>query len=228
MKARWASGLFATALFVAGCAGPKPDAAPPERIVTPALPAVTAAAPETPVPVAKSSSPVPASGSSTRAPPAPAATARVAPAAAEPNPAAPANAPRPAPKSSAAPAQTAPPAAAVAKPAETLPPPAPFAAPTPTLDLKSLEQRLRETRAIGVFTKLALKNQVDDLLDKFRDHHAGKPKPPLSELRQRFDGLMMKVLALLQDGDPSLARTIVTSRDALWGILADPVKFTKI
>jgi len=36
---------------------------------------------------------------------------------------------------------------------------------TPALDLKSLEKRLRETTAIGVFTKLALKNQVDDLLD---------------------------------------------------------------
>ena len=45
------------------------------------------------------------------------------------------------------------------------------AAPTPAkqapppLDLKSLETRLKETEAIGVFTKLALKNQIDDLLD---------------------------------------------------------------
>ena len=117
------------------------------------------------------------------------------------------------------PAATAAPAAsAVAAPA----------APPATLDLKSLEQRLRDTRAIGVFTKLALKNQVDDLLDKFRDHHAGKPKPPMPELRQNFDGLMMKVLALLQDGDPSLAKTVATSRDALWGILTDPVKFSNI
>ena len=108
---------------------------------------------------------------------------------------------------------------------------APAPAPAPavaTLDLKSLEQRLRETRAIGVFTKLALKNQVDDLLDKFRAHHAGKPIPPVAELRQNFDGLMMKVLALLQDGDPGLAKTIGSSRDALWSILNDPAKLTNI
>jgi len=33
------------------------------------------------------------------------------------------------------------------------------------------------------------------------------------------------VLSLLQDGDPSLAAAIVASREAIWGILSDPVKF---
>ena len=79
-----------------------------------------------------------------------------------------------------------------------------------------------------MFTKLALKNQVDDLLDKFRAHHAGKPTPPVAELRQNFDGLMMKVLTLLQDDDPGLAKTIGSSRDALWNILNDPAKLTNI
>jgi len=32
------------------------------------------------------------------------------------------------------------------------------------------------------------------------------------------------VLSLLQDGDPALATAISSSREALWGILADPVK----
>jgi len=39
---------------------------------------------------------------------------------------------------------------------------------TPALDLTGLEQRLRETHAIGLFTKLSLKNQVDDLLANSR------------------------------------------------------------
>jgi hypothetical protein len=34
------------------------------------------------------------------------------------------------------------------------------------------------------------------------------------------------VLSLLQDSDPSLARDIVASRSAIWGILADPKKFS--
>src|SRR5213594_4015374 len=99
---------------------------------------------------------------------------------------------------------------------------------TPALDLKSLEKRLRETTAIGVFTKLSLKNQVDDLLDQFRAFHQGKGGSKLSELRQSYDLLIMKVLSLLQDSDPPLARDIVTSREAIWGLLADPAKFATL
>ena len=119
-----------------------------------------------------------------------------------------------------------PPLPAAAPPASAAP--VPTAATTPPLDLKSLEQRLRDTKAIGLFTKLALKNQVDDLLASFRAHHQGKPKPPVSELRQNFDMLMLKVLSLLQDRDPTLAKAIVGSRDALWGILNDPAKLSAI
>jgi type IV secretory pathway TrbL component len=95
----------------------------------------------------------------------------------------------------------------------------------PALDLGALEQRLKETRAIGLFTKLSLKNQVDDLLNQFRAFHGRQGATSLAELRQRYDGLLLKVLSLLQDGDPALATAISSSREALWGILADPVKF---
>jgi hypothetical protein len=98
----------------------------------------------------------------------------------------------------------------------------------PALDLTSLEQRLRDTRAIGVFTKLSLKNQVDDLLSAFRAFHNGQPKATLADLRQRYDLLLLKVLSLLQDGDPPLASAIAASRDAIWGILVDPEKFQKV
>ena len=112
-------------------------------------------------------------------------------------------------------------------------PPSPPAAPpkpisSPTLNLTDLEQRLRETRAIGVFTKLSLKNQVDDLLDAFRTLYRGPNKHPPAELRQRYDLLLLKVLTLLQDGDPPLAAAIASSREALWSILADPDKFATI
>jgi len=98
----------------------------------------------------------------------------------------------------------------------------------PTLDLASLEQRLRDTRAIGVFTKLSLKNQVDDLLNGFRAFYRGESKDSLADLRQRFDLLLLKVLTLLQDGDPPLAAAISSSRDAIWSILADREKFQRI
>jgi hypothetical protein len=96
------------------------------------------------------------------------------------------------------------------------------------LDLAGLEQRLRETRAIGVFTKLTLKNQVDDLLEQFRAFHRGQIETQLAELRQRYDLLLLKVLTLLQDSDPQLAAAIASSREAIWAILTDPEKFAKI
>jgi hypothetical protein len=99
---------------------------------------------------------------------------------------------------------------------------------TPPLDLTSLETRIKETDAIGVMTKIALKNQVDDLLDQFRAFYAGKLKTTLAELRRPYDLLVLKVLSLLQDSDPSLAAAIAASREAIWGILSDPKKFATI
>ena len=95
----------------------------------------------------------------------------------------------------------------------------------PPLDVAALVARLRDTDAIGMFTKLALKNQVDDLLQQFRAHYLSGQKTDVAKLRQAYDMLVLKVLALIQDSDPSLARSISGSREAIWGILADPVKF---
>ena len=77
-------------------------------------------------------------------------------------------------------------------------------------------------------TKLSLKNQVDDLVAKFKAYHAGSRPPALPELRPSFDLLLMKVLALVQDQDQALARDLNASRDAIWGVLADRQKFTQI
>ena len=92
-------------------------------------------------------------------------------------------------------------------------------------DLTSLEKRLRDTSAIGVFTKLSLKNEVDDLLERFRTFHEGRGGTTLAKLRENYDLLVLKVVALLQDKDSALARDISTSREALWNLLKDPVKF---
>jgi len=79
-----------------------------------------------------------------------------------------------------------------------------------------------------VFTKLSLKNQVDDILEQFRTFHQGRDNAALPKLRQQYDLLLLKVLALLQDKDPALARDISTSREALWNLLADPAKFENL
>jgi hypothetical protein len=102
------------------------------------------------------------------------------------------------------------------------------AQPAAALDLAALEQRLRDTRAIGVFTKLSLKNQVDDLLGHFKSFHRGQTPPTLTQLRQMFELLLIKVVTVLQDGDPALAAAVSTSREALWSVLSDPQKFALI
>jgi hypothetical protein len=120
--------------------------------------------------------------------------------------------PRPEPKPKPKPTPT--PSTAAAKP------PAP-------LDLKSLEERLKDTDAIGLLTKLSLKNQVDDLVGEFRAYHKGERPPTLSQLRPSFDLLLMKVLSLLQDRDPRLAHDVGASREAIWGVLTDPRKLAE-
>jgi hypothetical protein len=205
-------GGFLFAFAIAGCGGvkPTPPGEPPKS--------APQAAVEAPAPASPPVSPPSAAP----------------PVVATPNAAVSAE---PAERAAAPPAKAAPPAAK--SPAKAAVSPAPTAQPKkeavaaepskpkaePPLDLTSLETRLKETKAIGVLTKLALKNQVDDLLNQFRAFYAGKLKTTLAELRRPFDLLILKVLSLLQDSDPSLATAIVASREAIWGILSDPAKF---
>jgi hypothetical protein len=201
------------ALLIAGCAGVK-------QSVTPAVPAI--------MPVAPTAAPDAAGGNPTAsAPSAPAATAPPSQAAAvpsAPSQAAAKPAAKPAAPEAKAPAK---PAAAAVPSAKAAPPPVAKAA-APPLDLKALETELKETKAIGVLTKLSLKNQVDDLLSQFRAFYQGKLKTTLAELRRPFDLLVLKLLSLLQDSDPTLAAAIIASREAIWGILSDRTKFASL
>jgi len=199
---------MAALLALSGCRTPKTAAqeGAPAR--------ATETAPTVPPAPATQPTPTPAPAPPVIAPEKPAPAPPSAPPAAKPS----------TPKAAAAPKQAAPQPAAPAPNAQS----APAAAKPSSLDLNSLEQRLKDTRAIGVFTKLSLKNQVDDLLDDLRAFHKGAAKTPQSELRQKYDLLIMKVLSLLQNGDPQLASAIASSREALWGILMDPQKFANI
>jgi len=101
-------------------------------------------------------------------------------------------------------------------------------APAAPLDLNGLKQELKETKAIGVFSNLTLKNQMDDLVSAIRKFHQGKGKDTLPDLHRSYELLVMKVLSLVQDDDKKLASDIVSSREAIWSILADPRKFAAL
>jgi hypothetical protein len=98
----------------------------------------------------------------------------------------------------------------------------------PTLGLTEIEQRLRDTHAIGVFTKLSLKNQIDDLLGQLRAYHLKQTSVSLPQLRQRYDVLLQKVIGLLQSGDAPLAKDISSSREAIWSLLTNSTTISQL
>jgi len=98
----------------------------------------------------------------------------------------------------------------------------------PTFSITNLVARIRETGAIGFFTKLALKNQIDDLLSEFREFHEGVSNTELAVLKDQFNLLLMKVITLLQDDDPKLFQDIVSAREFLWINLADIERFERL
>ena len=219
-------------LLLAGCAHQRP-ALPPAAETPPATQPPAAVAP---TPAATNPLPSPPSGAesvpaSPATPPSPAGRPAPRPAASSTAATTARNSAGP-PTTAAAGAAAA--AATAVAPSATTSAPQPAAAghrdtpAPPALDLTSLEQRLRDTRAIGVFTKLSLKNQVDDLLAQFKAFHAGQTTVTLAQLRQRFELLLVKVVTLLQDGDGQLAAAVSSSRDAMWAVLVDPVKFAQI
>ena len=96
----------------------------------------------------------------------------------------------------------------------------------PLLDVASLKARLRETSAIGTLAKLSLRSQMDELVEQLRAHHLSGLN--IASMRAPYDALVLKVVGAVMEGDPSLARLITESREALWQLLADPLKFDSI
>jgi len=157
-----------------------------------------------------------------------------------PEPAPPPPAPEaPAPPSAApAPrgAEPAPHAALLAPPVAEPAPPAPAPEPeiheaappaAPQLSLEELGDRIKATPAIGVFTKLALKNDIDDLVDALRTYPARK-RGDVDALHERYEALVLKLMTLLEDAEPELALALGRSRDRIWSKLVDPVEFAKL
>jgi len=217
-------------LPLAGCASHKaepPVAQPqavatqpetPEPVTTPQEPAVSKPTDASPAPSEAAPAGKPATA------PAPSGATQATKPATTPAP----NGATPAPKAA---TKTAPPVARTPTPPVRPPTPAaPAVASTAAapLDLTALKEKLKATKAIGVFTKISLKNQVDDLMKQFSDYYQGKAKTTMPELRRSYDLLLMKVLSLLQDSDQKLASEVVSSREAIWALLSDPKKFATL
>lgn len=145
---------------------------------------------------------------------------------AEPPPGAEAPAPAPAPAAS-PPIAPEPPAF----PPAPSPPTEPASPATPpaesAISLEELGAQIKQTPALGTFTKLSLKNDLDDLVDGLRGYHARK-EGDLDDLHQRYEALVLKLMTLLEEDEPELALALGRSRERIWKRLLDPVEFAKL
>jgi hypothetical protein len=147
---------------------------------------------------------------------------------AEPPPGAEAPTPAPAPDVP-PPIAPEPPAAPPAAPPAPGPPPeaAPPTAPPAAISLEQLGTQIKETPAIGTFTKLSLKNDLDDLVEGLRGYHTRK-EGDLDDLHKRYEALVLKLMTLLEKDEPELALALGRSRERIWNRLLDPVEFAKL
>ncbi len=95
-------------------------------------------------------------------------------------------------------------------------------------DLNALVSRISQSKALGLFTKISLKQDIDRLLENVRKFHDGSGDGSLEQLRERYDVLVHKLVILLQDKDRELVNSIDDGRDKLWAILSDDKKFASI
>ncbi len=95
-------------------------------------------------------------------------------------------------------------------------------------DLNALVSRVSQSKALGFFTKLSLKRDIDRLLEDFSKYHDGSADASLERLRERYDVMIHKLVILVQDKDEELVKSIDDGRDKLWAIISDEKKFASI
>jgi hypothetical protein len=97
--------------------------------------------------------------------------------------------------------------------------------PSGEVDLDFLEGSFRKTESMTFIVKLALKAELDGLIEDFRRHHKGRNDDGLEVLMARFEGLMTRTLQRLRGSDPALFRTLSSLHAALRIVLGDSGKF---
>ena len=89
------------------------------------------------------------------------------------------------------------------------------------VDIDRLEKRLKGSDAIGFFTKIAIRNDIVDLVDQInRYRKESLLNEKMAELRSSFDWLLLKIVALLED-DPSLSHDLYVGRESIWKSLLE-------
>lgn len=96
------------------------------------------------------------------------------------------------------------------------------------IELEMLEARVRDTSAVGPFTKIKLKQEINKLLNKAKAFHNGSSRLTLDQLKEQYDLLYMKVVSLIQDKDTELHHQLCNSWDPIWEYLKDPAVLNQL
>ncbi len=95
-------------------------------------------------------------------------------------------------------------------------------------ELDKLYKDLENTKSIGLFTKLSIRNNATRLYKTFGEYHKGQRPPTLEELKQRYELMVQEMMVLVQDKDPDLAQEIQQTKAILWQSLSDPKQYESI
>ena len=95
------------------------------------------------------------------------------------------------------------------------------------VDLQILGDMLADTKAIGLFTKLSLKKDIDKVLLRLKKFHGGKSKFTLEQLEEQYDLLLIKIAIHLQDNDLALHKHLCNAWLEIWEELRDFDRFHK-
>ena len=93
------------------------------------------------------------------------------------------------------------------------------------VDLQLLADMLADTKAVGLFTKLSLKKDIEKMLLRLSKFHDGKSKFTLEQLEEQYNLLLMKIAIHLQDNDLTLHRHLCNAWLEIWEDLRDFDRF---
>lgn len=93
------------------------------------------------------------------------------------------------------------------------------------VDLEILADMLARTTAVSLFTKLSLKKDINKVLARMEDYHAGRGKFSLEQLEEQYNLLLMKIAAHLQDKDLKTHKHLCNAWLVIWEDLKDPARF---
>ena len=87
------------------------------------------------------------------------------------------------------------------------------------VSMEVLKQRLKNSNAIGMFSKLEIRSDIVGLADDIHRYRTqGVLESRLGEVRNDFDGLIVKIVKMLE-ADPVLSRDIYAGRESIWSSL---------